>query len=241
MQAAMTPGKLAPSHVLTTWKPLAELPAGNEKRRAVEDFLSAATNEERRVALERGNTLFRLHNIYKELGILRENPGEKARDFAALIATPNGELHAALRGGGGSAPLLALLQEVFEFGKGAVHPKYEAVRSCLLELWRLEPRGPSMKYSLYPNGIIYSGGGKTHEEMAREFVAQGYGAGVPQAGGQIFRTGALDFVFDLSSTAFRASGTRPVDIASAFHRWLRVTGADESKVRFIYHPPAGGR
>lgn len=236
----MTPGNIPPSHVLSTWKPWAQLPATSPTRRAVEDFVSAATVEERRLALERGNALFRLQNIYKELGILRADPGEKARDFAALIATPNGELHAALRNG--SAPgLLNLLQQVFEFGKGATHPKYEAVRNCLLELWRLEPHGPSMKYSLYPNGIIYSGGGKTHEEMAREFVAHGYGAGVPQAGGQIFRTGTLEFAFDLSSTAFRASGTQPAHIVQAFQRWLRVTGADESKVRFIYRPPTGGR
>jgi hypothetical protein len=108
-----------------------------------------------------------------------------------------------------------------------------------LEIWRLEAGGPSMKYAIYPNGIINSGGGKTHEEMAREFVALGYGGGVPQAGGQVFRTGTLTFSFDIGSTAFRGNGIQPANISSAIQRWMRVTGADESKVRLAFRPAAG--
>lgn len=200
----------------------------------------APTSDMRRAALERGNPLFRLHNIYRELEILRADPGEKAREFATLLATPSTDVQAAVRGGG-AQNLLVLLQQCFEFGRGAIHPKYEAVRHCLMEIWRLEAGGPSMKYAIYPNGIINSGAGKTHEEMAREFVALGYGGGVPQAGGQVFRTGALAFTFDISSTAFRGNGIQPVNIASAIQRWMRVTGAEESKVRFTYRAPAGSR
>jgi hypothetical protein len=222
------------------WKPWAQLPPRSQVRQATEAFLTAPTSDQRRAALERGNSLFRLHNIYRELSILRADAGEKAREFATLLATPNSDLHAALRGTGNPASL-TLLQQCFEFGRGAIHPKYEAVRNCLLELWRLEGGGPSMKYAIYPNGIINSGAGKTHEEMAREFVALGYGGGVPQAGGQIYRKGTLSFEFDLSSTAFRANGVQPNNIVSAIQRWLRVTGSEESKVRFIFLPPAGGR
>jgi len=220
------------------WKPWAQLPQGSELRKSIEDFLTASSTDSRRTALERGNPLYRLQNVYRDLGILRDDAGEKSRDFASLLATANNEIHAALRGSG-SPQLLALLQQAFEFGRGEVHPKYEAVRICLLELMRLEAGGPSMKFAIYPNGIIYSGGGRTHEEMARAFVANGYGAGVPQAGGQIYYTGNLTYQFDLSSTAFRASGTQPAQIGAGFLRWIRVTGGDDSKVRFIYRPSAG--
>ncbi len=240
VHSPVTAGNAPLSHVLAAWKPLAQQPPGRDVRQAIEDFLSAISADTRRAALERGNPLFRLQNIYRELGILRAEPGEKAREFATLLATSNADLHAALRDAG-QPNLLNLLQSCFEFGKGAIHPKYEAMRLCLLEMWLMQPGGPSMKFAIYPNGIIFSGAGKTHEEMAREFVAEGYGAGVPAAGGQIFRTGPLAFDFDISSTAFRSNGMQPANIASALQRWLRVTGADETKPRFNYRPPAGSR
>ncbi|HEX7926781.1 MAG TPA: hypothetical protein VF678_04255 [bacterium] len=239
VQTAMSTGQAPVTNALAAWKPWAQLPPGSEVRQAVEDFLVATSADARRRALEQGNALFRLQNVYREMELLRADAGEKSREFAALLATSNGDLHGALRGAG-SPNTLALLQQAFEFGRGEVHPKYEAVRTCLLEWTRLDAGGPSMKFAMYPNGIIFSGGGKTHEEMARLFVANGYGAGVPQAGGQIFCTGKFTYQFDLSSTAFRANGVQPAGIAAAFQRWIRVTGADESKVRFIYRPPAGG-
>jgi hypothetical protein len=240
VQTAMTSGATPLSQALAAWKPWAQLPPGSEVRQAVVDFLTATASEGRRAALERGNSLFRLQNTYREFSVLREDAGEKAREFASLLATSNSEIHAALRGSG-AATVLALLQQAFEFGRGEIHPKYEAVRICLLELCHLEVGGPSMKFAIYPNGVVFSGGGKTHEEMARLFVAGGYGAGIPQAGGQVFCTGPLTFQFDLSSTAFRANGIQPTHVGAGFLRWIRVTGGDESKVRFIHRPPAGSR
>ncbi len=239
VQTAMTTSSGPLSQALALWKPWAQLPPGSEVRQAIEDFLMATTCERRCAALERGNPLFRLHNIYRELEILRADPGEKAREFSTLLATASSDLQSAVRGSG-SPGLLALLQQCFEFGRAATHPKYEAVRLCLLEMWRLDAGGPSMKYALYPNGIVNSGAGKTHEEMAREFVALGYGGGLPQAGGQIFRTGALTFTFDIGSTAFRGS-VQPANVVAAIQRWMRATGAEESNVRFTYRPSAGTR
>jgi hypothetical protein len=228
------------AQTLSAWSTLGKVPHGSSIRQVIERFLNATTPETRRAVLARESSLLRLQDLYRELAILRPDPGERSRELAALLVMANEDILAAIRGNG-KAEALLLLQSCFEFGKGAHHAKHEAARLCLLELWALHAGGPNMKYALYPNGILFSGGGKTHEEMARKFISEGHGGGPPQAGGLMTRTGPLAFAYDLSSTAFRANGVQPSHIGAAFKRWLRNTGADETKVSFNYAPESGGR
>jgi len=230
-----TPEILPVAQALAVWGPLKNLPPGSTVRPGIERFLAAPTPEARRAALARESSLLRLLDLHQQLGILREDPGERARQFAALLVIPSEDILAAIRDKR-SSEALTLLQTCFEFGQGAHLGKHEAARLCLLEMWGLRVRGPNMKFALYPNGILHSGGGSTHEEMARQFVSEGHGGGPPLAGGLLTRTAQFAFEFDLSSTAFRANGVQPGQIPAAFKRWLRNTGADETKVSFAFLP-----
>jgi len=231
------PGK-DPLRVLRAWKTFAELPPTAPARRGIEEFLAAAAPEKRRAILARVNPLFGLQRAYQELGILRDDPGERVREFDALLAMGAGEIAAAL-GAESTASFFGLLQNVFEFGRGAPAPKHVATRLFLAELWELGAGGTPMKYCLFPGGLLYSAHGKTHEETARDFVGHGFGGGVPQSGGLIIRVEKLEFQFDVSSTAFRAAGNQPAAITEAFRRWTHLTGADEDKVKFLYLPAEG--
>jgi len=92
----------------------------------------------------------------------------------------------------------------------------------------LEVGAAPIKYSAYGGGVLYSGGGKSHDEMARDFVRYGLGGGQPQAGGLLSRTAPLTFVYDVSSTAFRSGD--PNQVREGFLQWLRNTGGDTDKV-----------
>ena len=211
---------------MLNWTPFASLPLGNRARTSLVRFLAADDAQARARALEYANALFRLRRIYAALGILRTDLAFDPYS-AALDLTPQA-VAAAIRQGV-AQEILALLQQAFEFGRHPAPPQQQAARTFLLEFWALHVGGPSMKYCLFPNGIPYSGAGKTHEETARQFVSLGFGNGLPQCGGSIERTGDLAFQFDIGSTAFRSSGS-PVGVRQAILRWVRATGADDTKV-----------
>ncbi len=214
------------------WAPLASLPQGSRRRNGVLRFVAAASQEERSKALESASIPFKLRRHYEALGILR--PDRPSDPFGELLALSREQIAAAIRQGK-PQDMLALLQRGFEFGRQPVPPQTEAARTFLLEFWALPPKGPNMKYCIYPNGIPYGGGGKTHEEMARKFVADGLGSGNPVCGGVIYRTDPLAFTFDISSTAFRTS-MQPDGVRQAIVRWIRTTGGDEQKVVLNLQP-----
>lgn len=217
-----------------SWAPLSALPQGSRLRNGVLRFVAAASQDERTKALEGASALFKLKRIYETLGIQR---ADRASDpFAELLAWSREQIAASIRTGN-PQDVLALLQRAFEFGRLQVPPQSEAARTFLLEFWALPARGPNMKYCIYPNGIPYSGGGKTHEEMARKYVADGLGSGQPVCGGVIYRSEPLAFTFDISSTAFRNS-LQPDGVRQAIGRWIRTTGGDEQKVAL--KPQAAG-
>lgn len=215
---------------LAGWRPYAELPQRHPLRRDIPAVLGAGSRSAREARFARANSLYALQCRYRELGVLREPPGERARQFEALLDLSLAALARAIEAGD-AREHLRLLQYTFEFGRHPVPAQQTVVRGFLLELLGLEVRAPAMKYSLYPNGVLYTGGGKTHEEMAREFVTAGYGGGLPAGGGLLWRTDTLAYTFDLSSTAF---GT-PADVATvakALKRAIRQTGGDEARFAF---------
>lgn len=221
---------------MQSWPPFAALPPGSRARTSVTRFLAATSDEERARALEYASSLSKLQRTYKELGILRL---DRAFDpYSGLLELTPQKMAEAIRQG--KLPeLQKLLQHGFEFGKHPVLPQQLAARTFLLEFWSLRVGGTNMKYCIYAGGIPYSGGGKTHEEMARQFVSTGLGNGQPLCGGLIERTGDLAYQFDISSTAFRTS-TRPEEVRKVILRSVRSTGADETKV-ILRHQVPGDR
>jgi len=218
--------KAAIERFLQGWAPFGALPPGSRARTSLLRFLAAQAQEERQRALQYASPLYRIQSQYEKLGILRAD--RPADPFAELLSLEREKLALAIRQGT-AQDLLALLQRAFEFGRTPVPPAQQAARTFLQEFWSLQAHGPNMKYCLYPSGIPYSGGGKTHEEMARQFVSDGLGGGQPQCGGQIARDTPLDFTFDLSSTAFRG-GSQPDAVRQAVLRSIRATGGDDAKV-----------
>jgi hypothetical protein len=215
---------------MLNWMPFAMLPPGSRARTSIMRFLAAETPDDRARALEYASTLYRLQRHYKDLGILRT---ERAYDpYTELLGLTRQKMAIAIRQGN-TTEMLGLLQRAFEFGRNPVPPQHHAARTFLLEFWSLESGGPNMKYCIYANGIPYSGGGKTHEEMARQFVATGLGNGLPLCGGLIYRIEDLVFQFDVSSTAFRAN-VQPEQVRHAILRWIHATGADETKVKLLH-------
>lgn len=215
---------------LLNWMPFAMLPPGSRARTSILRFVAADTLEDRERAIRYASVLFRLQEQYRELGILRT---DRAVDpFRDLLAIPRPQMAVNTRQGD-TQELCHLLQWAFEFGRHPVAPQHHAARTFLRDLLALQPGGPYMKYCIYPNAIPFSGGGKTHEEMAREFVATGLGGGLPQCGGALYRIAPLRFTFDMSSTAFRTS-LRPEGVRQAILRWVRATGGDEQRIALDY-------
>ena len=211
---------------MQNWSPFATLPPGSRARTSIVRFLSANSAEDRARALEYASPLSRLRRTYNELGILRT--GRAFDPYSELLELTPQKMADAIRQGATQA-LQTLLQQGFEFGRHPALPQHQAARTFLLEFWALQTGGPNMKYCIYASGVPYSGGGKTHEEMARQFVSAGLGSGQPQCGGLIDRVGDLAFQFDISSTAFRTS-MRPEEVRQVIVRSIRATGADETKV-----------
>jgi len=216
---------------MQNWVPFATLPPGSRARTSIARFLAASSAEDRARALEYASTQSRLQRTYQELGILRT---DRAFDpYSELLELTPQKMAEAIQGNK-AREILTLLQHAFEFGRHPALPQQLAARTFLLEFWALSVGGPNMKYCIYANGVPYSGGGKTHEEIAREFVSEGLGNGQPQCGGLIERSGALAFTFDISSTVFRGS-VRPDGVRHTFLRAVRATGADETQLTVRYH------
>ena len=81
--------------------------------------------------------------------------------------------------------------------------------------------------------MLFSAGGKTHDEMAKEFTQRGFGSGMPIGGGFIRRDGDLAFQYDTHSTFAQTGGAKEL-VADSFQRWFRTTGADADKVTIDY-------
>jgi len=217
---------------LEKWKPFASLPPGNAVRRSILRLLGTDDAVERANILAKVNDLYSLHRIYEGLGILRDGAGAKGEAFAQLLGISVSEFAAAIRKKEQKA-FLALLLEGFEFDRAAAAPNQLAGRQFLTYLWEMRVGDPAIKYSIYPNGVLFSAGGKTHDEMAKEFTQQGFGSGRPIGGGFIRRDGDLTFQYDTHSTFIKTGGSHKI-VADSLKRSIRTTGGDTDRVTFVY-------
>ncbi len=217
---------------LESWKPFSQMAPGNPARRGLTRIFESDDLAKRQGVLERVSPLYRLHKIYERLGIHREEKNEKAAQFAKLLQISQEDMARSIRNGN-MKESLGLLQNCFEFGRSPLTPRFQAARTFLLEMWALNVGAPGMKFSIYASGVMYSGGGLTHDEMAKKFNNLGYGGGNPQGGGEFVRTGELAFDFDTASTAF-GGGVRPEFVTQSAKRWIHVTGGQEDQVAFNY-------
>ena len=214
---------------LSAWAPFAELPAG-PLRAALTRFVKAESLEERRAAVETINTAGRILRGYAELGILRDDSSAATE----ILSLSPQALAAAIRSSATQEPL-GLLQKWFEFGRSPAVPNQRAARSFLLEFVAMTVGAPAMKYCAYAKGLPFSAGGQSHEQIAREFVALGYGSGNPLCGGLIARRAKLTYEFDTSSTVFR-SGMRPDEVKQGILRWIRASGGNDEAITLTHCP-----
>ena len=171
-------------------------------------------------------------NDYDELGIVRETEGGKAATFQQALNLNPAEFAKAIREGQ-QKPFLTLLLEVFEFDRAVIPGNHTAARQFLEHFWKMRVGDPAIKYGLYPNNVIYSAGGKTHDILAREFTQQGFGSGQPIGAGFIARKEPLAFTYDTYSQ-FVKVGAQQQAVAEAIRRWIRLTGGDDAKVKITY-------
>lgn len=216
---------------LQNWKPFASLPANEPLRGEIVAFLSADAAT-RKVILSRVNGLYKLHQSYRELGILRETESAKIASFEQLIALSTAEFAQAIKNQQ-QKPFLGMLLEGFEFERAAAAPNQLAARQFLAYLWGMRVGDPAIKYGVYSNGVLYSAGGKTHDELAREFNSKGFGSGMPKGGGFIARKGDLQFLYDTYSQ-FIKSGDQKQIVGESVKRWIRLSGGDDTKVQLTY-------
>lgn len=212
----------------SNWRPLKEA-ANPGLTRQILEVLAPVKIAVRQTRFAEANHLYKVHRLYREKGIFREGKNERAEQFGRLFHLPMPKLAKALEQGE-AAEYLTLIQFCFEFGRHTLPPKHGVARELVLELFRLTIKGPSMKYSLYPNHVVYTAGGRSHDELARLFVELGLGGGLPRAGGLIVRMADMDFEYDLSSTAF--GRIDPALVRQTLARNIRMTGGDEEKTRF---------
>lgn len=211
---------------LKNWKPFAEL-GGTALPGQVLALLEEPDPEARRRHLLAASDLYRLHERYRELELFREGRNEKAEQFERLLRVSAAEMAAAIERGA-QKEHLALLQFCFEFGRHPQAPRHSLMRAFILRMLALPPGGLGFKYSLYPEGVLYTSAGKTHDEMAQDTVRLGM-AGKPIAGGTFSRTGEREFVFDMASTAFKATND-PAAVSEPLLRWIRNTGGREDRI-----------
>lgn len=214
------------------WKPFASLPANDPLRGDIFAFLSSSTPAERKEILTRANDLFKLHQDYRELGILREAENAKVGAFVQLIGL-SAEAFAQAIKNQQQKPFLAMILEGFEFDRAAAPPNQLATRRFLSYFWGMRTGDPPIKYGVYSNGVIYSAGGKTHDELARDFTQNGFGSGMPMGGGFMARQGDLHFAYDTYSQ-FVKSGDQRQMVGESVKRWIRLSGGDDSKVKLTY-------
>ena len=86
--------------------------------------------------------------------------------------------------------------------------------------------------------MLYSGGGLTHEEMAKKFNDLGLGQGNPLGGGEIQRPAKLAFIYDVASSAF-VTVMKPKFVEESLLRWVRLTGGMEERIAFGHRKKLG--
>lgn len=214
------------------WKPFATLAQDDPLRTMIFQFIEAKSPKDRQDILARTNLLYRLHRIYGELGILRDTENVKVGSFAQLFALVAADFAQAIKNQQ-QKPFLTMILEGFEFERAAAAPNQLAARQFLDYFWNMRAGDPPIKYGIYPNSLIFSAGGKTHDELAREFTQKGFGSGMPKGGGFIARREKLDFAYDTHSQ-FVKSGDQRQPALEAMKRWIRLTGGDDSKVKITY-------
>ncbi|MBI3992786.1 MAG: hypothetical protein HY342_05905 [Candidatus Lambdaproteobacteria bacterium] len=219
---------------LKQWKPIAAMPPGNPVRRGVLRCMTTDDVAQRASVLAKTNALFALHERYREIGIFREDAPPHAADMAALLAVKLDEFAQAIADGK-AQNFLELIQKGFQFGRFEPEAKHVALRKFLLHLWHMRIGGPGLKYSMYGNGVLYTAGGLSHEEMAREYNQLGFGGDKPLFGGQFYRIEQLEFHFDTGSTTF-ARHVDPGKVEEAVRRWVRLTGGDATRLALAYLP-----
>ena len=217
---------------LENWKPFASIAASSPIRRDIVMLLEATRPEDRQEILQRVNPLYKLQRTYSEMGILREVETGKADTFAKLMSLSVAEFAKAIAGGQQKA-FLTLILDGFEFDRAAIAPNQAALRQFLVHFWALRAGAPAIKYGAYPNNLLFSAGGKTHEELAREFKEKGFGSGQPAGGGFIIRLGPLAFAYDTYSAAIK-SGDQRQYVGDSIRRAIRITGGDDTKVQIAY-------
>lgn len=214
------------------WKPFASLAPDDPLRNEIFAFLSTSSTEDRRHILARANSLFMLHQTYRDLGILRETESAKVGAFVQLIGLSASDFAQAIKNQQ-QKPFLTMILEGFEFDRAAAAPNQLAARQFLTYLWGMRAGDPPIKYGVYSNGVLYSAGGKTHDELARDFTQKGFGSGMPVGGGFMARHGDLHFAYDTYSQ-FVKSGDQRQAVAESVKRWIRLSGGDDSKVQLGY-------
>lgn len=213
---------------LEGWKPFAELPADLTLRGQILEFLGESDPMVRKRHFASANGLYRLHNRYRELEMSREDKSGRTEQFELLFTLDLAEFAAAIERKE-QKNWLVLLQFCFEFGRYQVPPRHHLMREFIHHMLDQEINAAPIKYSVYGDGVLYSGGGKTHDEMAQDFIKLGMGGGRPVAGGLLSRTGTYEFLYDLSSTTFR--GGDPALVTEGLARWIRGTGGREDKIK----------
>ena len=219
---------------LKQWKPIAAMPPGNPVRRGVLRFMATDDIAQRTSILAKTNALFALHEQYREFEIFREDHPPHAADMTALLGLTLGEFAQAISDGK-AQHVVALIQKGFQFGRFEPNAKHVALHKFLLHLWHMRIGGPGLKYSMYGNGVLYTAGGLSHEEMAREYNQLGFGGDKPLFGGQLYRRAQLEFHFDPSSTTF-ARHVQPGKVEESLRRWVRLTGGDAARLALTYLP-----
>lgn len=215
---------------LKGWKPFAEL-AGTLLGAQILALLAEHDLEARRRHLLSASDLYRLQARYRELELFRAGRNERAEQFERLLALSAEDFAAAIAKGEQKEPL-ALLQFCFEFGRHAAVPRNTLLREFILKLFELEVGALGVKYSLYPAGVLYTTAGKSHDEMAQDLARLGMG-GAPVAGGTIQRTGQTQFLYDMASTAFKATND-PNAVKEPLLRAIRNSGGREDRVQLTF-------
>lgn len=215
---------------LERWRPFADL-AATPVAAQILALLGEPDAAARGQKLAGLSDLYRLHVLYRELNMLRNGRNEKAERFAELLSLPLDDFAAAVVDGEPQS-YLDLLQFCLEFGRYRLDSRQALMRRFLLQVFSLQKLGLGMKFSLYPGEVLFSTAGKTHDELAQSLARLGMG-GPPLAGGTITRKAALEFHFDLKSTAYKATDN-PEAVRGPLLRGIRITGGREDLMNLIY-------
>ncbi|MDH5751656.1 MAG: hypothetical protein OEZ59_04495 [Deltaproteobacteria bacterium] len=227
--ALSTPRARKALDFLQRWKPFGELSAESLLRRDIMNFLAAADNAQRKEVFKRASSQFRLYDLYTGLGLYRSGTNERAARYQELLELTAEKLGTLVEESN-QKDVLDLIQFGFEFGRYQNKPRTMMLRRFLFDLFSLKAGDPQgMKYSLFPGKLLYSGQGKTHDEMARDFAGLGMGKAFPLAGGTFHRDGTLEFRYNVGSRAF-GRNCEPSEVREALVTALRSTGGDAERL-----------